>query len=403
MSFYSLRKMISKLPGNIIKLIPKPDPVLRGGFGSREIIGEICAVAGYKSVPLVTDKTLFSPGYHEKILNSLEAKNIKCTVFDNITSEPTIDIISEGRSMAVNCNADCIIAFGGGSVLDTCKIIAAEAKKLNRNIDSFLHKFIFIRGKTMPIIAVPSAFGTGAEITVGAIVQNKKGIKCSTVVIGMNVTYVVLDSELTIGVPESVMVYCGIVALSHGLEGFLAGIKTSEEDMHKSRECVRLVFENLPGLIATPDDNDARQKMCFAAYYCGNAINKQLVGYVHAFAHSIGALYYIPHGEAIALCLVPILSYHKDICMDKLAQLSLYCGFSKETDDKAASADKFIVALEELLKTCGFERNGDLIYEKDYKKLTKMINADSVNYSPPKTLKDYEIVGLLDEIRKESK
>lgn len=255
----------------------------------------------------------------------------------------------------------------------------------------------------MPIIAVPSTAGTGAEITVGAMVQNQKGVKCSTVVIGLKVTHVVLDSELTINMPESVTVYCGIEALSHGIEGCLADIKTSEEDIHKSHECVKLVFRNLPCLISTPDNIDARQNMCLAAYYGGNAINKQLAGYVHAFAHSIGAMYHIPHGKAIALCFIPTVSFHKSICMDKLAKLSIYCGFSEETDDEAAAADRFIAALEELLKSSGFERGCDLIDEKDYKKLVSMINADSINYSPPKTLKNKEIVRLLDEIRKGSK
>jgi alcohol dehydrogenase len=354
-------------------------------------------------VLLVTDKTVFSLGFHEKILNSLKSNNVKCTVFNNIASEPTFDIISEGRDAAVSCGADCIIALGGGSVLDTCKIVAAGAKLQKRNIERLLQKFAYVSGKTLPIIAVPSTAGTGAEITVASMVQNKKGVKCSTVVVGLNVTHVVLDSELTINAPGNVTVYSGLDALSHGLEGCLADIKTSEEDIHKSRECVKLVFENLPRLISTPDDIDARQNMHLAAYYGGNAINKQLVGYIHAFAHSIGAFYHIPHGKTIASCLIPIISFHKNICKDKLAKLSLYCGFAKETDDPAAAADKFIAALEELLKTCGIERGCDLIDEKDYKKLVSMINTDSINYSPPKTLSDEEIVRLLEEIRKGGK
>lgn len=400
MSFYLFRKMIRKLPGVLIQMVPKPEPVLTEGYGSREKIGKICSGAGYKSVLLVTDKTVYSLGYHEKILNSLKASNIKCTVFNNISSEPTIDIINEGRSAAANCGADCIIALGGGSVLDTCKIIAAVVKKSHYKIKNLLRKFIYIREKTLPVIAVPSTAGTGAEITVAAMVMSQKMIKCSTVVIGLNVPHVVLDSELTIGASENVTVSCGIDALSHGIEGCLADITTGEEDINKILECVKLVFRNLPCLISNPDNIDARQNMCLAAYYGGNAINKQLAGYVHAFAHSIGAFYNIPHGKAIALCLIPIVAFHKNICMDKLAKLSAYCGFSKETEDKAAAVDRFIAALEDLLKTCGFERGCDLIDEKDYKKLTRMINSDSVNYSPPKTLSNKEIVRLLDEIRK---
>ena len=400
MSFYLPRKMIRKLPGVVIKAVPKPEPVVIEGFGSREKIGEVCKSEGYKSVLLVTDKILYSLGHHEKILKSLEANNIKYTVFSNISSEPTVKIVSEGIDVAINCKADCIIALGGGSVLDTCKMIAAGAKLQQRNAKKLLKKFLFVSGKTLPIIAVPSTAGTGAEITVGAVVMNERGVKVSTVVLGLNITYVVLDSELTVGAPESVTVFCGIDALSHGLEGCIADIQTSEEDILKSRECVKLVFENLPRLISNPGDIDARQNMCLAAYYGGNAINKQLAGYIHAFAHSIGALYHIPHGKAIGLCLIPIVSFHKNICKDKLAKLSVYCGFSKETDDEDTAVSRLIAAFEELLKTCGFERECEQLDKKDYKKLVNMINADSINYSPPKTLSDREIVLLLDEIRK---
>lgn len=391
--------MIRKLPGVIIRRVPKPDPVLIEGFGSREKIGKICSDAGYKSVLLVTDQIISSLKYHEKIVNSLKEHNIKYTVFSNIASEPTIDIISEGRTSAINSEADCIIALGGGSVLDTCKIIAVGAKKRKTEVKNLLQKFVYVRGKTLPIIAVPSTSGTGAEVTVGAVINNEKGIKCSTVVIGLNVPYVLLDSEVTIGAPESITVYCGIDALSHSLEGYLSDVKAKEEDRNKSSECVKLVFENLPTLISNPSHIDARQNMCLAAYYGGNSINTQLAGYVHAFAHSIGGLYHIPHGKAIALCIVPIVSFHKELCVDKLAKLSIACGFSTEIDDKEIATEKFIIALKELLKNCNIERGCDLIDVNDYIKLTKMINADSINYTPPKTLSNKEIECLLDDIR----
>lgn len=396
--FYLFRKLIRRLPQVLIKMIPKPNPIVTAGFGVRETIGKICADKGYKSVLLVTDKTIYSLGFCEKVVHSLKANNIKWTLFYNIESEPTIDIISEGRTIAKKCDADCIIALGGGSVMDTCKIIAAGAKMPKKRTKKLLRKFLFIRRKTLPILAIPSTSGTGAEITVGAIVNNKKGVKMSTVIIGLNVPHVVLDSELTINAPKNVTVYCGIDALSHGIEGCLADVNLTEEDLIKSRECVKLVFENLPRLITNPNNIYARQNMCLAAFYGGNAINKQLAGYVHAFAHSIGALYKIPHGKAIAISLLPIVSFHKKICMDKLAALSVYCGFSKETEDKSIASEKFITALEELLGKCGIEKDDDLIKEKDFKKLIKMINADSINYSPPKTLTNKEIVHLLNEV-----
>jgi len=147
-----------------------------------------------KSVKSIRSKDAFvlsfySLNCHKKILNSLKANNIKCTVFNNIESEPEIDIISQGRTTAISCCADCIAALGGGSVLDTCKVIAAGAKMPKRKIKNLLHKFIYVGRKTLPVIAVPSTSGTGAEINVGAVGKNKnkKVMKSSTVVMGLNV------------------------------------------------------------------------------------------------------------------------------------------------------------------------------------------------------------------------
>ena len=307
MAFYLGRKAIRKVPGAVIKAAPLPESELIEGFGARGTVGELCEKAGFRSVLVVTDQTLYGLGLHEKVTASLETHGIPCALFHEIDSEPTVRIVDAGRRAATACGADCIVALGGGSVLDSGKIIAAGAKHPNAPIKHYLHKFAFANHGTLPMINIPSTAGTGAECTVGAVVKNKHGAKSSTVIIGMEVPYVILDSELLIGAPQSVTTWCAIDALSHGLEGLLADVDSSEEDIEKSRACVKLVLENLPVLLQDPKNVEARQATLLAAHYGGNAINTQLAGYVHAFAHSIGALYHIPHGKAIAWCLVPIV------------------------------------------------------------------------------------------------
>ena len=132
MPFYVERKAIRKVPGTVIKAVPIPKPGMTQGFGSREQVGEICEKAGYKSVLLVTDETLFGLGLHEKVVSSLQSKGIGYTLFHSINSEPNVDIVKEGRQAAIDCNADCIVALGGGSVMDSSKIIAASASIVRR-------------------------------------------------------------------------------------------------------------------------------------------------------------------------------------------------------------------------------------------------------------------------------
>ena len=434
MPFYLGRKTIRKVPGTVIKAAPLPDPVITQGFGSRKKVGVLAKEAGYQSILLVTDQTLFALGFHKKVVESLEKQGIRVNIFSDIASEPTVKIVEEGRAAAVACEADCIVALGGGSVMDSSKIIASSAKHPQLPIHLYLHKFALAESGSLPMINIPSTAGTGAECTVGAVVMNESGVKCATVVLGLNVPHVILDSELIVNAPRSVTVWCAIDALSHGLEGLLADVASSEEDIWKSRECVRLIFENLPFLIHTLDRKvksddaaaqemvsggdtasqgdetcgdvamqkyiEARQATLLAAHYGGNAINTQLAGYVHAFAHSIGALYHIPHGKAIAWCLIPIVAVQENLCYEEMAELAVHCHLAEETDSVETAADKLLLALKKLLEECGLEKGCPLLKVDDYDQLTRMIELDSINYSPAVTFSDLEIRMLLDQIRR---
>ena len=407
MAFYAERKTIRKVPGTVIKAVPIPKPELIQGFGAREQVGEICRKEGFTSVLLVTDETLFGLGLHEKAASSIEKAGIKCTVFHSINSEPTYAIVKAGRQAAIDCKAQCIVALGGGSVMDSCKIIASSAKHEHLPLKQFLLKFAVVPGGSLPMVNIPSTAGTGAECTVGAVIKNTRGVKNSTVVVGLNISHVILDSELIVNAPRSVTVWCAIDALSHGLEGLLADVSSSEDDIFKSRECVRLILGNLPILLDDPQNVDARQATLLAAHYGGNAINTQLAGYVHAFAHSIGALYHIPHGKAIAWCLLPILKAQENQRYDRIAQLYFHChpeehaaGDAAVPADNVAAADRFILQIAGLLDRCGLEKSCDLLKTEDFDRLVKMIDADSINYSPSRTLSDNEIRMILDQIRR---
>ena len=224
--------------------------------------------------------------------------------------------------------------------------------------------------------------------------SNEQGAKGSTVLIGLNVTHVVHDSELTLHAPQAVTAACGIDALSHCIEGVVADVDQDEEDMQMSMEGVKLILENLPkltdeGMSGLGDEelNEARLNMCRAAMYGGNAINTQLAGYVHAFAHSIGAKYHLSHGQAISLMLMPVLEFQKDVCADKYAQLAQYCG-----------VPDFLEAVRELLKTCDLDQIESPVRACDHEELIPMIAADSINYSAPVTLSNEDIRAVLDSI-----
>ena len=398
MDTYLFRKQIHKLPGKVIHAIPLPEPEVTEEHGSRRKIGEICRSNGYQQVLIVTDRTLSSIGYQKAIIESLEEAQVGYSLFDDINSEPTIAIIEAGRKAAQDCGAECIVALGGGSVMDSCKMIAASVKMPHLPVKAMLLKFLPVRGGTLPLINVPSTAGTGAEVTVGAVVMNEHGVKSSTVLIGLNVTHVVLDSELTIQAPPKVTAACGMDALSHCIEGAVSDVDIDEEDMELSMEGVKLILKHLPTVMQEPENIEARLGLCRAAMYGGNAINTQLAGYVHAFAHSIGAKYHLPHGQAISLMLMPVLEFQKDVCQKRYAALARHCGIaSSETPDTEA-AERFLQTIRQLMAECGMDKMESPVRLCDHEELIPMIAADSINYSSPITLTNDEIKQILDSV-----
>ena len=387
MNTYYFRKQIHRLPGKVIHTIPLPEPEVTEGLAARTQIGELCRKAGYKHVLLVTDRTLSGLGYAKAITDSLEAAQISYSVYDDIHTEPNIAIIEAGRQLAIESHAECIIALGGGSVMDSCKMIAAGVKMPHLPVKALLLKFLPVPGSTLPLIMVPSTAGTGAELTVGAVVTNDQGAKSSTVLIGLNVTHVVHDSELTIHAPQSVTAACGMDALSHCIEGAISDTDVDEEDMQMSLEGIKLILANLPVVLREPENNEARLAMCRAAMYGGNAINTQLAGYVHAFAHSIGAKYHMPHGQAISLMLMPVLEFQKEACQARYEQIAKYCG-----------VPDFLQAVRELMHTCSMDQIPSPVRSCDHEQLIPMIAADSINYSAPVTLSEEDIKAVLVKI-----
>ncbi len=405
MDTYRFRKHIHRLPGKVIHAIPLPEPEVTAGQGARREIGAMCRKAGYKQVLVVTDETLHRLGYDEAILASLKNSGVSASLFCDIHSEPTIAIIDAGRRQAIETQAEAIIAFGGGSVMDSCKMIAAGCKMPHVPVKALLLKFLPVPGETLPLIMVPSTAGTGAELTVGAVVTNDQGAKGSTVLIGLNVTHVVHDSELTIHAPKAVTAACGIDALSHCIEGAVSDTDVDEEDMHMSMEGVKLILENLPLLCNSQEPTaksqqpleQARLNMAKAAMYGGNAINTQLAGYVHAFAHSIGAMYHLSHGQAISLMLLPVLEFQKEACLHHYAELARYCGLVERplSVNDAQAAELFLQAIRDLIAACDMDQMESPVRACDHEQLIPMIAADSINYSAPVTLSNADIKDIL--------
>jgi len=188
---------------------------------------------------------------------------------------------------------------------------------------------------------------------------------------------------------------CGMDALSHCIEGAVSDVEVNEEDMKLSLEGVRLILQHLPTVMNDPENIEARLGMCRAAMYGGNAINTQLAGYVHAFAHSIGAKYHMPHGQAISLMLLPVLEYQKSACIGKYALLARHCQLIDASDNDEEAAERFLQAVSKLMAQCGMDQLISPVKACDHEALTHMIVKDSINYSAPYTFSNHDIEQVL--------
>lgn len=402
-NMYWMRRLLNPLPGRIMRAVPKPEPERVEGAGCRRTIGAWCRRAGYRRALIVTDKVLRGLGYAEEIGRSLEGAGIAYDIYDGICSEPTSDYVAEGRRRVEACGAQCVITLGGGSVQDTGKMVAAMSRLRHWPTATLFCKFLFVPGRTLPVLAVPSTAGTGAEMTVGTVIKKPGGgAKKATVIVGLDVRAVFLDSDLTVGTPWRITAACGMDALSHGLEGCLSAVASSHEDMEKSRRCVRLVMENLPVLRDDPRNAVARLMMSRAANLGGNAINRQLAGYIHAFAHTVGAAYHLSHGEAITLCMMPVLRHQQAACTRQLAALARYCGlagYAGQVGD-AEAARLFVDTLDTFIARLGLALDGSVVRQADYGRLAVGVARDSINYSSPVTLHHGEMIEIFNQISK---
>jgi alcohol dehydrogenase class IV len=178
----------------------------------------------------------------------------------------------------------------------------------------------------------------------------------------------------------------------------VSDVEVDESDARLSEEGVKLILQHLPTVMKDPENIEARLGMCRAAMYGGHAINTQLAGYVHAFAHSIGAKYHIPHGQAISLMPLPVLEYQKDKCLAKYAMLARYCKIADGNTNDTEAADLFLQAIRHLMAQCGMDKLVSPVKACDHEALTHMIVKDSINYSAPFTFSNNDIEQVLNTI-----
>lgn len=323
------------------------------GKGAREELPNEIKQRGFKKVLVVTDKALFEAGVTAKVTEVLDKAKIKYTVYSDVKPNPTIKNVLDGVEACKKCNADVIVAVGGGSSIDTAKGISILMTNPDRMDVVSLNGLSNTKNKGLPLIALPTTSGTAAEVTINYVITDEeRAIKMVCVDPHDIPILAIVDSDLMASMPKSIAAATGMDALTHAVEGYITKAHNTMSDMFHMR-AIQLIFENLPAAVNEKDEK-AIENMGLAQYIAGMGFSNVGLGIVHSMAHQLGAVYDTPHGIANAILLPTVMRFNGEVCADRFREILINIG----RPDAAHLNDQdvintFVWMIEELSKKVG--------------------------------------------------
>ncbi len=291
-----------------------PTKIIYGENSVKEIGLEVDNLGCSKAL-IVADKGIVEAGLAERVEKALGRRY--AGIYDKCTQDSGFDLVEEGAAFALGKEADLLVSVGGGSVIDTAKGMSIVIKEGGRLRD-YEGMQILSRPQT-PHIVVPTTAGTGSEATWAAVIKDReKNVKvmfCDYFIIPNTA---ILDPVMTAGLPPQLTASTGMDALTHAIEAVHALQRQPITDA-MGLHAVRLTMEFLPICFEQGDDLIARGQQQIAATMAGIAFGNAQLGLVHAMAHSIGALFGVPHGVANGLLLPHVMVFNMEECADRYA------------------------------------------------------------------------------------
>jgi alcohol dehydrogenase class IV len=316
------------------------------GDNAIENSAEKIAKIGSKAL-IITGKHITKSGILAKLTAILEAKSVLYSVFNDITGEPTDEMIIKAVSAYKKEKCDFIIGIGGGSPLDSAKACAAMAVS-DGKISDYAGKEI--TGDLPPLVLIPTTAGTGSEVTKFTVITDTKTeVKMLLKGDVLLPSLAIIDPSLSYSAPQKVTSATGIDALTHAVEAYTSKKATPVTDVF-ALSAIKRIFTYLPIAYKDGSDKKARSEMALAAYEAGICINNSSVTVVHGMSRPIGALFHVPHGFSNAMLIVNCLNYALDGCYDRFATIARHIGVASSDSSDKNAAEAFIVALKDLIK-----------------------------------------------------
>lgn len=338
-------------------------PTYLEGPGKIRELGAFLKEKNINDVLVVTGTGMVRRGQVQPLLDGFESAGIRYTLqaFDH--PDPSSDDVELGFKTYKENGCKALVALGGGSRIDCAKGIAAKAVHPKKKV-SQLQGLLKVHWPIPHFVAIPTTAGAGSETTVAAVITDSATHRKAAINDPFLIPkYAVLDPELTVGLPPYTTATTGMDALAHAVEAYTNHTYNTKLENRLAKEAVKLIHDNI--LIAFEDgaNLEARQNMQRGAFYAGRAFTRGCVGYVHAVGHTLGGLYGVAHGLAMAVLLPHVMREFGASAHKRLAELADVCGIGGENEAEKANA--FIRWIEETNKKMGLPDSFDVIREED--------------------------------------
>lgn len=300
------------------------------GSGKVALLGEETAKYGKKALVVTGTNSTKKTGLLDKALDLLKKAGVECVVFDKVTQNPLTTTAEEGAALVIQEGCDVVVGLGGGSIMDAAKGIAFIVKN-----EGDISDYIFGKkfgSAALPIILVPTTAGTGSEGNNFAVLTNptngdKKSLRTNAVYAKASI----IDPELMVTMPKSLIATVGFDALTHNMEAYVSKISQPLTDM-QSLYGMKLLAENLRKVYNDPTDIEAWEKVTFASTLGGMVIGMAGVAGAHALEHPASGLKDIVHGKGLAALTPEIVKRSITYAPEKFADISRMLGGKDEND-----------------------------------------------------------------------
>lgn len=364
------------------------------GAGAIKAVPEEIKARGFKKVFVASDPDLVKFGVTKKVTDLLDEAGIEYVLYSNIKPNPTIENVQTGVAAFKEAGADCIVAIGGGSSMDTSKAIGIIITNPEFADVRSLEGVAPTKNPCAPIIAVPTTAGTAAEVTINYVITDVEKKRKFVCVDSHDIPVVaVVDPDMMSSMPKGLTAATGMDALTHAIEGYITKGAWELSDMFHIK-AIEIIARSLRG--AVENTAEGREGMALGQYVAGMGFSNVGLGVDHSMAHTLSAYYDMPHGKACAILLPTTMEYNAEYTGEKYKDIAKAMGvegvdgMTQEEYRKAA-----VDAVKKLGEDVGIEMTlKGVVKEEDIPQLAKDAYADACRPGNPRDTSVEDIEAL---------